>query len=145
MESKNAAPIFGYLIDRTAKSIKADLKRRFKDVGADITPEQWLILDRLKDTEGIAQVELGNKTYKDAPTVSRIIDLLCKKGYAERLPDAEDRRRFKIYITYAGRQILLDTHSAILSAREIGWQGLTTEDFVKLKQILSKIYANTSP
>jgi len=137
--------IYGYIIDRSAKAIKSDIKRRFKALGADLTPEQWLLLDRLKSVEGLSQVELGGSTYKDAPTISRIIDLLCKKGYAERKADSGDRRKFKIFITYKGREVLVLARPAILASRAAGWEGLSDEDYDHLIRIVNKIFVNLNP
>lgn len=137
--------VYGYLIDRAAKAVKADIKRRFKNLKVDLTPEQWLLLDKLKDVEGLAQVELGGSTYKDAPTVSRIIDLLCKKGYAERKSYPDDRRKFKIYITYKGREVLVKARPAILESRAAGWNGLSHDDYDHLVRIANKIFSNLMP
>ncbi len=134
--------VYGYLIDRAAKAIKSDINRRFKSLEVDLTPEQWLLLDRLKSVEGLSQVELGGSTYKDAPTISRIIDLLCKKGYAERKPNSNDRRKFTIFITYKGREALVLARPAILTARDVGWEGLADEDYNNLTRIVNRIYAN---
>lgn len=135
-------PIFGYYIDRTAKSIKGDIKRRFKKLGIDLTPEQWFVLDKLKGTKGVSQVQLGGSTYKDAPTISRIIDLLCKKGYATRTSDPTDRRKFIIAITNEGREVLGRALEPIVTARSAGWQGLSGDDYDALLRILDKINDN---
>ena len=88
-ETKN----FGAYLDRTLRMVRLDLGKRFKKVGVDITPEQWMILSSLYKNNGQSQTELGNDSFKNAPTVSRIIDLLCKKGLTERQRFENDRRR----------------------------------------------------
>jgi len=134
--------VFGYFIDRAAKAIKADLSDRFRKIKADVTPEQWLLLSKLYEQDGQSQVELGDGTYKNAPTVSRIIDLLCKKGLAERHPYQGDRRKFKIYITAAGREMVDITMPHIKRARVEGWAGLTQEDYQEFIRMINTIFKN---
>ncbi len=134
--------VFGYFIDRTAKAIKADLNDRFKKLKIDITPEQWLLLSKLYNRDGQSQVELGDSTYKNAPTISRIIDLLCKKGYAERHPFDGDRRKFKIYITDDGQEVIKQTMPQVLNARSDGWSGLSSEDYEDFLRIINKVFTN---
>ncbi|MDZ7898154.1 MAG: MarR family transcriptional regulator [Arcicella sp.] len=45
------------------------------------------------EANGVSQNELAEMTVKDAPTVTRIIDLLVKKGLAERTMAENDRLR----------------------------------------------------
>ena len=141
---KDEVGVFGYFIDRTAKAIKADLNDRFRSLNADITPEQWLLLSKLYNTDGLSQVELGDSTYKNAPTISRIIDLLCKKGLAERQPHEADRRKFKIYITDQGKDLVQLTMPQVINARVDGWEGLTTEDYSDFIRIINNCLLYTS-
>ena len=71
---------FGTYIERNFKVIKNTFLQAFKEKGINVTTEQWVILDLLYQKDGISQTELANKSDKDAPTTSRIIDLMCKKG-----------------------------------------------------------------
>ena len=139
---ENHVDVFGYFIDRTAKAIKADLNRRFKKLGVDITPEQWIILSKLYDKDGQAQVDLGEGTYKDAPTVSRIIDLLCRKGLTTRTPAEGDRRKFLIRITEKGRDLVVKAEPVVVQSRIDGWEGLNSADYKELMRIVNTIFDN---
>lgn len=139
---KEEVQVFGYFIDRTAKAIKADLNARFRKLQADVTPEQWILLNKLVERDGQSQVELGDSTYKNAPTISRIIDLLCKKGFAERHPYEGDRRKFKIYITQEGRDIVDKTLPQVKEARSDGWEGLDQADYQEFMRIINKVFLN---
>ncbi len=133
---------FGYFIDRTAKAIKADLSDRFRKLKADITPEQWLLLSKLHAKDGQSQVELGDSTYKNAPTISRIIDLLCKKNLAVRQPFEGDRRKFKIYITPQGRQMIELTMPQVIKSRIDGWAGLSTKEYKEFIRMINQVFEN---
>ncbi len=133
---------YGYFVDRTAKLIKADINRKFRKLKVDLTPEQWLLLDRISQNNGHSQVELGEGTYKDAPTISRIVDLLCKKGLTLRRIHKGDRRKFMIYITDEGREVLKRATPAVLESRHKGWEGLSDEDYDHLIRIMNKVFDN---
>ena len=95
----------GFLINRTAWRLRMHFQHFMKDNGCDITPEQGFILDRLWQKEGVYQTQLANATYKDKANVTRLVDALVKKGLVIRQMDAEDRRRFRIYLTDEGKAL----------------------------------------
>ena len=132
---------FGMHLDITVKAIKQDIIRTFKQEGIDITPEQWTILNMVEEDQ-VTQRDLADASFKDAPTVSRIIDLLEAKGYLNRKADKSDRRRFVIGITNSGKKILEKSSPIIYNARKRGWRGLSNDDFEDLKRILDRIYSN---
>jgi DNA-binding MarR family transcriptional regulator len=137
-ETKN----FGAFLDRTLRRIRLDMGRRLTERGVDITPEQWIILSSLYERDGQSQTELGDDSFKNPPTVSRIIDLLCKKELTERRSDSGDRRRHKIYLTAKGREIVEQALPAIIATREKGWNGLSDEDYVTFLRIINQIFHN---
>ncbi len=134
--------IFGYYADRAVRAIKSDLSKRFQRLGVNITPEQWLILSRLYEKDGQSQVELGEGTYKNAPTVTRIIDLLCDKRLTQRVVDVDDRRKFIINITAEGRATVEKVYPEVLASRKQGWKGLDQQDYIEFIRIIDTIFTN---
>ena len=96
----------GYLIGHTAMRIKIGLRRLFVQSGLDVTPEQWVVLFRLYERDGLTQSELGDRTVKDKTTVTRILDRLEKKGLLYRRRDTRDRRSQRIHLTESGTTVL---------------------------------------
>ena len=47
----------------------------------DITPEQFVVLVKLSEENGISQMELANRLDKDKNNVKAMVDNLSKKGY----------------------------------------------------------------
>jgi DNA-binding MarR family transcriptional regulator len=70
---------YSYLLDRTARKVKQYAQRRFNAANYDITVDQWLIIKNLNNNNDLNQSQLAEITGKDHPTLTRIIDLLCKK------------------------------------------------------------------
>jgi len=134
--------ISGFIIERTAKKMKQSFKRILKEQQAEITVDQWVILQELKKENGLSQFEIAARTFKDAPTVTRIIDLLCKKELLERLPDAEDRRKFNIFLTKAGEAKIVEVLPMVESFRTEAWNGLSDKEISQLKNTLNTIFQN---
>jgi DNA-binding MarR family transcriptional regulator len=133
---------YSFLLDRTARKVKQYAQQQFKTGEFDVTVDQWLVLKNLSENELLSQTELANLVFKDHPTLTRIIDLLCKKGYVERVPHPQDRRSFQLHLTAAGLAKVKDLRPKILEIREKAWENLTGKDFEEFKRILDTIYQN---
>lgn len=133
---------FGAIIDRTLKVIKLNYLKAFKDAGVDITTEQWVLMDSLYQENGVSQNDLASDSFKNAPTVSRIIDLMVKKGFVERKRFENDRRRYRISLTTKGKKAHEKVMPKVMELREQGWDGLTDDDYAHLTRILDRVFQN---
>ncbi len=141
---KDLGKNFGSYMDRTLKQIKSTYLQAFKSIGVNITTEQWVILDSLYQNNGVSQTDLANGSFKNAPTVSRIIDLLCKKGLTERQRFPNDRRRYKIFLTAKGRALYERALPTVIELRKKGWDHLSDDDYDSFKRIMNQIFSNFS-
>ena len=135
---------FGAYIDQTLRVVRLDMIKRFKEADVDITTEQWMLLHSLYKQNGQSQTDLANGSFKNAPTVSRIIDLLCKKGFTERQRFDNDRRRYKIFLTELGRASVEKALPSVLASRQKGWNGLDDKDYEHFLRIMNRIFDNFS-
>ncbi len=133
---------YGFLLERTGKKLKQTLQRIFNDIDADITVDQWVILYELHMHDSLSQNQLGENTCKDAPTVTRIIDLLAKKNLVKRKLSKEDRRKYNIELTKKGSEKIEILLPAVIEYRKTGWNGLTKTDLDTLNTILNKVFDN---
>jgi DNA-binding MarR family transcriptional regulator len=133
---------YSFLLDRTARRVKQYAQRKFKLGNFDITVDQWLVLKNLSENGIMSQTELAVLVFKDHPTLTRIIDLLSKKGYVERHPHPSDRRSFQIHLTAQGNDKVTELKPQIADIREKAWENLTESDFAEFKRILNTIYFN---
>ncbi|MGZ3755870.1 MAG: MarR family winged helix-turn-helix transcriptional regulator [Mucilaginibacter sp.] len=136
---------YSYLLDRTARRVKGYAQQRFAFGNFDITVDQWLILKNLDNDRYLKQKELAEITGKDNPTLTRIIDLLCKKGLTERVMHKDDRRSFTVHLTHEGKAKLEELAPQVDDIRMKAWENLTEDDYEQLKTILNKIYQNLTP
>lgn len=133
---------FGAILDRTLKVIKLNYLHAFRELGLDLTTEQWIILDRLAQDDGITQTELGNDSFKNAPTVSRIVELMRKKGLLFKRQADTDKRQYLIFLSDAGRQIHQTALPHVQQLRRQGWQGLDDADYDTFVRIMQQITNN---
>lgn len=133
-----------FKIDATIKKIRQLLQKKLDAAGLDLTVEQWVLLDHIRHFPAISQNRLAEITAKDNPTVTRILDILAKKGLLERQPNENDRRRFNLLLTAAGQAKHAAAFPIVLEVRRLGWAGLSDADFDELVRILDKIYQNVT-
>ena len=132
----------GFIIERSSKRMKQVCQQLLKENDINITVDQWVVLQELNKTNGQVQVSLANNTFKDAPTITRIIDLLCQKGYVERVSNPNDRRRFQIFLTDSGKELITIVEPIIMDFRKKAYEGLGPEQLDNLKQSLNHIFEN---
>jgi len=133
---------YGYLINLAAQRLKHELHLAFQARGYDITPEQWAVLNRLWEEDGLSQVELAERTFKDKPGTTRILTLLEAKGAVVRRPDESDGRVQRVFLTKTGKDL---KDKLIPCAQEVltkSGRNLTKEDIAKFKHTLNQILSN---
>lgn len=133
---------YSVLLDRTAKRVKQYAQRQFKELGFNITVDQWIVLKHLYEQEEMKQNALAERVFKDNPTLTRIIDLLCKKGLSVRTIHPSDRRSFVVSLTKTGVRKVEQLGPKVKAIRFKAWTGLSVRDFDQFKKILNTIYQN---
>ncbi|NQZ76094.1 MAG: MarR family transcriptional regulator [Ekhidna sp.] len=133
----------GSFIDRTYKVVRQDLMNRFKEADVNITPEQWVILSKLGE-EDMFLTDLANFSFRDKPTVSRIVDLLQEKNLVEKEKDKVDGRKYHVKITAAGRVLVEKAIPKVEQSRALGWSNLSENEYETLIRLLDKVFVNYS-
>jgi DNA-binding MarR family transcriptional regulator len=135
---------YSFLLDRTARRVKQFAQQRFKELGFNITVDQWIVLKHLYGNQEMKQNELAELLFKDNPTLTRIIDLLCDKGLTVRKVHPNDRRSFIVSLTKEGHKKVEQLNPKIKDIRLKAWEGLSERDFNQFKKVLDTIYQNLS-
>lgn len=133
---------YSFLLDRTARRVKQYAQQRFKELGFNITVDQWIVMKHLYEHEEMKQNELAELLFKDNPTLTRIIDLLCSKGLTVRNIHPNDRRSFVVSLTKEGVKKVEQLTPKVKDIRLKAWNGLSERDFNQFKKILNTIYQN---
>ena len=95
----------GYWVARTYLASRAEMYRRFKRHGVELTPEQWMVLVRLWQEEGVTQSALAERTFRDLPTMSRIVAVMERNGLVLRRRDKSDGRARLVYLSERGKSL----------------------------------------
>ena len=142
MDKNLDAKSIGYFLERTTRIVKLAYLKALREKGLDITPEQWVILSSLYEQNGQSQTDLANESFKNAPTISRILDLLCEKGYTERRASDSDRRKFLIFLTPQGKKIVQKAETVVQKLRHQGWENLSDRDYATFIRIVNQVFKN---
>ena len=134
--------IAGFDIEITAKLLKQKFQRFLKDNRAGITVDQWVMIKILHDENDLVQQMLAKRSHKDAPTTTRIVDLLEVKGLVERKISAVDRRKFIIHLTKNGAEKYAQIISYYKNFRDLAYNGISDSDYIYLQKILNRIQYN---
>lgn len=92
---------FGFILNHAGRRLTQLLNCHFQPY--DMTTEQWVVLNRLADEDGITQKLLAVRAEKDQTNITRILDQLERKGFVERRANETDRRSFLTFITKQGK------------------------------------------
>jgi MarR family transcriptional regulator for hemolysin len=150
----------------TATSMSLDLKRQLiaqivessrllrnyidqRAKGRGTTRAQWIVLFRLRQQEGLSQVDLAEVLELQPISLVRLLDRLVEHGLLERRNDPKDRRANRLFLTASGRQLVDDLDSlrdsiAIDVLQDIPSASLQTS-LETLKDIKERIKGFTEP
>lgn len=133
---------YNLLTGRTPQAFNRVLNKNFRQNGVELTKEQWSILAVLWENDGCSQQYLADKSFRDRPSVTRLIDNMEKDGLVDRKPDVNDRRSNLIFLTKKGKQIQEKVMSLVNATVEESIKGISVENIVTVKEVFHKIYQN---
>jgi DNA-binding MarR family transcriptional regulator len=134
--------LYSFITGKASTAIARRLQKNFKQNGVEITIEQWSVLYHLWKEDGLNQQELCNATFRDKPSITRLVDNLEKLKLVRRISSKEDRRRNLIYLTETARK--LQEHSMELANQTLNeaLDGVDTKDIDLCKSVLQRVYDN---
>ena len=97
----------GFIMGMTYRKVATFFQGLLKEYG--ITPEQWSVLYQIERADGMIQKEIAERSGKDKPTTTRILDHLEEKGLISKQIGHNDRRSFVVYITDKGKSLIEET------------------------------------
>ena len=134
--------LYSFITGKASTAIARRLQKNFKQAGLDITIEQWSVLYHLWKQEGISQQELCNATFRDKPSITRLVDNLEKANLVKRVASENDRRINLIFLT---KHALKLQEEAMTIADETLNEALITVPADKVdvcKEVLQIVYDN---
>jgi len=137
---KSVAPWIG----KTAKLMSIFIKDAFAKHAVDLTKEQFILLKVLHDQDGVIQKDLAFITERNKGSLARLINTMEKKNFVARIPDKEDKRINRVFLTAHGRKIFLKIQPVVQICLQQAQQGLTEEEIKTTIAVLEKIQKNLS-
>ena len=93
----------------SSRLLRNYIDHRAKERGT--TRAQWIVLFRLRQQEGLSQVDLADVLELQPISLVRLLDRLVEHGLLERHQDPKDRRANLLFLTAKGRQLVDDLDS----------------------------------
>jgi DNA-binding MarR family transcriptional regulator len=105
----------------------------------DVTPTQFAVLARLRETGPLSQNHLGRLVGMDAATTKGVVDRLKAKGYVARSPSKTDVRRRDISLTETGQMFIEGAFGTAQDITEATLSNLTPRERERLLALLDKM------
>ncbi len=134
--------IFAILNGKVSAAINRKLVRNFRECGLDITSEQWTVLLSLWEKDGVSQQELCNATFKDKPSMTRLIDNMERDNLVVRIAGTNDRRTNLVYLTRQGRELEGSARDIANRTLKEAFFGVTNEEMQVSQEVLRKVFLN---
>ena len=134
--------LYSFITGKASTAIARRLQKKFNASGLTITIEQWSVLYHLWKQEGISQQELCKATFRDKPSITRLVDNLEKLNLVKRVASENDRRINLIFLTKQAQKLQEDS---MLLAEETLNEALekVPPDRIEIcKEVLQVVYDN---
>ena len=138
------AELYSFITGKASTAIARRLQKKFNTSGLNITIEQWSVLYHLWKQDGKSQQELCNATFRDKPSITRLVDNLEKSGLVKRISSENDRRINKVYLTRQGQNLEEETMALAEETLNEALEGVPEEHINLCREVLQKVYDNLS-
>ena len=136
--------LYSFITGKASTAIARRLQKNFKQAGIEITIEQWSVLYHLWKEDGQSQQQLCDATFRDKPSITRLVDNLEKLGLVKRTANKNDRRINKICLTPDADKLQIQTMEVANQTLNEALQGVTNGQIEIAKEVLQKVYENLS-
>lgn len=134
--------LYSFITGQASIAIARRLQKKFNSAGLNLTIEQWSVLYHLWKQDGRSQQELCNRTFRDKPSITRLVDNLEKLQLVKRVPSESDRRINLVFLTKQGIKLEEQTMNIAEETLNDALTGIPTENIDLCKEILQQVYDN---
>jgi DNA-binding MarR family transcriptional regulator len=134
--------LYSFITGKASTAIARRMQKNFKQNGVDITIEQWSVLYHLWKEDGLSQQQLCDATFRDKPSITRLVDNLEKVKLVRRVPSKDDRRINMIYLTTEAQQLQEHTMELANQTLNEALEGVTNGQIEIAKEVLHTVYEN---
>ncbi len=120
-------------------AFKAAARQYLKEQGWDLTFEQAATLSMLHKEDGQNLKTISEMTDRDRTTTTRMIDGLEKRDMVVRVPDQNDNRQKRIYLTHKGQKYMEDLQARTSTFMEMTMGQESEKDLSSVVTVLERV------
>src|ERR1700753_1745276 len=128
--------LYSFITGKASTAIARNLQKKFNTAGLKITIEQWSVLYHLWKEDGKSQQELCSATYRDKPSITRLVDNLEKPQLEKTVPSDADRRINLIYLTKRAQRLQEETMDLAEATLNEALEGVPQDRVEVCKEVL---------
>ncbi len=136
--------LYSFITGKASTAIARRLQKNFKLAGIEITIEQWSVLYHLWKEDGQSQQQLCDATFRDKPSITRLVDNMEKNKLVKRVGNKSDRRVNLICLTASGRKIEEEAMVVANQTLNEALVGVTNGQIEIAREVLQIVYDNLS-
>ena len=134
--------LYSVINGMASTAVARRLQKNFRQAGLEITIEQWSVLYHLWKEDCLSQQELCNRTFRDKPSVTRLIDNLEKQKLVNRVSSKTDRRINLVCLTETAKEMQNLTIDLANQTMNEALIDVNKEDIETVKHVFQKVYDN---
>ncbi len=134
--------LYSFITGKASVAIARRLQKNFKEAGIEVTIEQWSVLYQLWKEDGLSQQQLCDATFRDKPSITRLVDNMEKNKLVKRIANKKDRRINLIQLTAEGKK--LEEESMVVANKTLNeaLEGVGQNKIETAKDVLQIVYVN---
>ena len=134
--------LYSFITGMASTALARRLQKNFRLAGIEITIEQWSVLYHLWKEDGLSQQELCLRSFRDKPSITRLVDNLEKLKLVKRVSSKEDRRINLVFLSKAAKKLQEQTLSLANQTLNEALEAVSKEEIEVCKTVLQKVYDN---
>ena len=142
MADRRLQDVLFYSLESAIKAYRRFAQARLAAAGIDVTIDQWLVLKTIHESADVTLQQIGAAVFKDFASVTRIVQLLERKGLLRRTPHPTDGRRSEFVLTSSGESLIRTVEPIAQANRRQALEGIDADQVAQLRAVLKRIVEN---
>lgn len=134
--------LYSFITGKATVAISRRLLKNFREAGIEVTIEQWSILYQLWKQDGISQQQLSDATFRDKPSITRLVDNMEKNNLVKRVGDKSDRRIKLVRLTKDGKKLEEESMAVANKTLNEALCGVSKSNIETAREVLQVVYDN---
>lgn len=126
-----------YLLAASSEKASAQFHAHVREQG--LRPPEWRVLACLVDNDGLMLTRLAQLSLMEQSRMTRIVDQMDARGLVRRAADDGDKRRVRVRLTEAGRDVATRLVADAQAHEERLLSALADTDAARVKTVLKTL------